>query len=465
MQENFSLFSPTDYRYAVEDLRAYLTEEAFVKYKLLVEKALIKVLARYNFISKDIASEITKAIDEVKVQEIYAEEERIRHDIRALVNCVRNKVSAKAKPYVHLFATSYDIVDNANVLRYKDATNKVIIPDMIKLIKIFMNLALRYKDTLQIGRTHGQHAEPITFGFAIALYVERWGNRILKLKEATENLVGKFSGAVGSYNALSLFFDNPEKFERELLEELGIRPANISTQIVPPEPWVDFFHGVISGFSVLANFADDMRHLQRTEISEITEEFSPEQVGSSTMPQKRNPINFENVKSMWKTFVPRMLTLYMDQISEHQRDLTNSCSQRYLPEILVGFCSSIRRMIKVCSNLNVDRKNLMRNFKLSQDRLIAEPLYIFLASGGHPDAHEYMRRLTLKAIEENVSLSNLIKKDRIIKSYLNKLSPSQKEIIFNPKKYIGIASQKTKKIVNLWEDRLKKEKLFDNTSS
>jgi adenylosuccinate lyase len=454
---DFNIFSPTDYRYSIEDLKPYLTEEAFIKYKVRVEQALAKALAKRGLISQEIANEIIQATDEITAEEVYAEEKRIKHDIRALVNCIRNKVSDKAKPYVHLFATSYDIVDTANALRYKEATNKVILPDMVRLQEIWIELAKRYKDTLQIGRTHGQHAEPITFGFAIVLYVDRWGNRILKLKEATENLVGKFSGAVGAYNASSLFFADPEEFERDILQELGLKPASISTQIIPPEPLTDFCHTITSSFGVLANFSDDMRHLQRSEIAEVGEEFSQDQVGSSTMPQKRNPINFENVKSMWKAFMPRMVSIYMDQISEHQRDLTNSCSQRYIPELLVGFCSSIRRMIRVCSKLEVDQNNMLKNFKMSEASLTAEPLYILLALQDHPDSHEYVRKKTFESFQTNKSLYDLLQEDESIKSYLKRFTPLQKEIILNPAKYTGIASRKTEKIVGIWKGRLKEE--------
>ena len=451
----FSSFSPTDYRYSVEDLRPYLTEEAFVKYKAKVEGALAKVLAKRGFVSEQIANEIIQATCAITAEQVYEEEKRIKHDIRALVNCIRNKVSDEAKPYVHLFATSYDIVDTANALRYKDATFEVILPDMLKLEKIWMELALRHKDSLQIGRTHGQHAEPITFGFALALYVDRWGDRILKLKEVTENLAGKFSGAVGTYNASSLFFDDPEEFEREILYELGLKPVRISTQVIPPEPLADFIHIITSSFGVLANFADDMRHLQRSEIAEIGETLEASQVGSSTMPQKRNPINFENVKSMWKAFMPRMVTIYMDQISEHQRDLTNSCSQRYLPELLVGFSSSIRRMVNVSARLQVDKANMLKNFRMSESLIIAEPLYILLASLGHLDAHEYVRRLTMDSIKNNRPLCDVVTQDPNLKPYLEKLSNLQKEIIFAPAKYIGISPQKVEKIISLWQDKLK----------
>jgi len=454
LKEKFDNFSPTDYRYFVEDLKPYLTERAFIKYKARVEAALVKVLAKFKIISREIAREIVQAADSITAEEVYEEEKRIKHDIRALVNCIRNRVSLKARPYIHFLATSYDIVDTANALRYKDASLKVIIPEMIRLEKIWMALAERYKDGVQIGRTHGQHAEPITFGFALAQYVNRWGNRILKLKEATNNLVGKFSGAVGAYNASSLFFNNPEEFERAVLSEVGLKPANISTQILPPEPVVDFYHAIISSFGVLANFCDDMRNLQRSEIAEVGEEFEEEQVGSSTMPQKKNPLNFENVKSMWKVFMSRMITVYCDQISEHQRDLTNSCSQRYLPEVLVGFTAGVRRMAKVSSKLQIDKTNMEKNLRMSEGLIVAEPLYILLAFQGYSDAHEYMRKLSMKSLKDNQSLIEMIKKDKNLKPYLEKLTASQKEIIENPSKYTGIASKKVEVINKLWRRKL-----------
>jgi len=454
LKEKFDNFSPTDYRYFVEDLKPYLTERAFIKYKARVEAALVKVLAKFKIISREIAREIVQAADSITAEEVYEEEKRIKHDIRALVNCIRNRVSLKARPYIHFLATSYDIVDTANALRYKDASLKVIIPEMIRLEKTWMSLAERYKDVVQIGRTHGQHAEPITFGFALAQYVNRWGNRILKLKEATNNLVGKFSGAVGAYNASSLFFNNPEEFERAVLSEVGLNPANISTQILPPEPVVDFYHAIISSFGVLANFCDDMRNLQRSEIAEVGEEFEEEQVGSSTMPQKKNPLNFENVKSMWKVFMSRMITVYCDQISEHQRDLTNSCSQRYLPEVLVGFTAGVRRMAKVSSKLQIDKTNMEKNLRMSEGLIVAEPLYILLAFQGYSDAHEYMRKLSMRSLKDNQSLIEMIKKDKNLKPYLEKLTASQKEIIENPSKYTGIASKKVEVINKLWRRKL-----------
>jgi adenylosuccinate lyase len=457
MVSRYSLFSPTDYRYSVGALQAYLSEEAYVHYKAKVEAALVEILARKGICSKSVASEIAAAAEKVTAKEVYAEEDRIKHDIRALVNVIRSKVSEEAKPFVHASATSYDIVDTANVLRYKDATRNVLIPDMLKLEKAFIDLASREKATIQIGRTHGQHAEPITFGFAIAQYVSRWGKRIVKLRDSANNLEAKFSGAVGAYNASSLFFSDPEEFETDVLQLLGLKSAEISTQIVPPEPTTDFIHAVTSSFGVLANFARDMRNLQREEIAEVGEPYGSEQVGSSTMPQKRNPINFENVESAWKKTIPQMITVYMDQISEHQRDLTNSLSQRYLPELLVVFDSSVRRIVRITNELRVDKPRMERNFDMNKDKIIAEPLYILLSYNGHPDAHEYVRRLTDISYRTGRPLNEIISNDESLKHYLQKLTRQQLAILDDPSNYLGIAVRKTENVVEKWK-RLLMEK-------
>lgn len=456
----FDLVNPVDYRYygrdskAMEMLSPFLSENARIGYQLMVENALVRVLAKRGLCSEKVAAEVEKACQDISAEEVYDEEDRIRHDIRALANSIRKRVSDEAKPFVHFSATSFDIVNTAEALRYKEFSESVLVPSLLELEKVVMDLAMREKETLQIGRTHGQHAEPITFGFALAEYVSRLGRAILGIKHSAETLRGKFSGAVGAYNASSLFFGDPEEFEREVLEELGIEPATHSTQITEPEYVLDFVHGCVSCFGVLANLADDMRHLQRTEISEVGEEFASGQVGSSTMPHKRNPINFENVKSMWKAMVPRMGTLYMDQISEHQRDLTNSASSRFISEMLTAFYLSAERMRKVMSKLAVDKGSMKRNFEANVEMVLAEPLYIMLAARGHPDAHEYVKDLTLRSQETGIPLRELVSKDASLKPYLEKLTQDQLDILRNPEKYTGIAARKAERVVEAWRDRL-----------
>lgn len=452
----FDNISPLDFRYygrdkaVFEKLNKYLSEKAMIAYMCKVEAALTRVLAKRKICSKKVAEEVEKACEKVTAEEVYREEDKIKHNIRALANSIRKRVSDDAKPFVHFTATSHDIINTAESLRLKEVTKNIVLPDLIKLERTLIEITRREKDTVQIGRTHGQHAEPLTFGFTIAEYVSRLGNSILKIKESMNDLRGKMSGAVGAYNASSLFFNDSEDFEKEILKELDLKPGDYSTQIVEPEYVLNLVHSIIVSFGVIANLADDMRHLQRTEISEVGEVFEEKQVGSSTMPHKRNPINFENIKSMWKAMMPRIITEYLDQISEHQRDLTNSASSRFIPEIIVAFVSSVNRMNKVMKKLVVDKENMKKNFDKNKDMIIAEPLYILLAAHNHPNAHEYVRKLTLESQKTKKSLKELVFNDKNLRSYLDKFTEKQKEILENPERYTGIASKKAERVARQW---------------
>ena len=453
----FETISPIDFRYYgrnpeyIRLLGPYLSEEGFIRYLAKVEAALTRTLAKKGICSKSIADEVEKACRQITADEVYKEEDRIKHNIRALANSIRDKVSDKAKPYVHFTTTSHDIMCTADALRYKEFTSNVLVPSLLKLEKTLIYLALREKNTVQIGRTHGQHAEPITFGFSIAQYVSRLGSRILKIKRSANNLRGKISGAVGAYNASSLFFVDPVEFEKDVLDELKLKPSPVSTQIVEAEFIADYVHAVVSAFGVLANIADDMRQLQRSEIGEVGEFFGAKQVGSSTMPQKRNPINFENIKSMWKEFMPRINTVYSDQISEHQRDLTNSASSRFIAELLAGFFVSVERLNKVMGKLVVDRKNLKKNFDMNKEMITAEPAYILLAAHNHPDGHEFVRELTLKAQKTGKPFRELFFKNKEIQNYIKKFNKKQIDILKNPENYVGIAAKKTIDVCEHWK--------------
>ncbi|MBI2409735.1 adenylosuccinate lyase [Candidatus Kaiserbacteria bacterium] len=454
IRDQFDCISPIDYRYWDEEVARQLSENGFTRYKLLVELGLVKALNRHGVCADDAVAEIEAACTQVTTAEVYAEEERIHHDIRALVNCIRAKVSDAAKPYIHMTATSYDIIDSANAARYKVAVKDVLAPALKKLEKVLIDMTVREAETVQVGRTHGQHAVPITFGFALAGYVSRLGNSIEMLQLLAENLRGKFSGAVGAYNASSLFFEDPESFEAEVLAELGVSPAEHCTQIVPPEALTRLLAEVAITAGILANLSDDMRHLQRTEIGEVGEEFDADQVGSSTMPQKRNPINFENAKSCWKIVAPRIATAFMDQISEHQRDLTNSASARTYGEIIAYVVSTAKRLTRTMSKLAVDRDNLERNLAFQKGLVTAEPLYIILAALGHPDAHEKVRTLTLQAQREKRPLEEVMRDDGELQPYWRMMTSYQRQVLRDPSLYTGIAAKKARAIAASWRERL-----------
>ena len=458
--DTFDSISPLDYRYyggdkeIFEKLQPFLSETAAIRYHARVEIALIKTLAERKICSRKTVAEVEAAAAKVTASEVYDEEKRIMHNTRALVNCIRKNVGEEAKPYVHLTATSNDIISTAEALRLKEATLKALAPRLLQLEKTLITIARKEKNTLQIGRTHGQHAEPITFGFTIASYVSRLGGRINAVIAAAENMKGKFTGAVGAYNASSLLVKDAEEFEVSVLKKLGLKPATHSTQIVEPEYAADLMHAVVSAFGVMANVADDMRHLQRTEIGEVAEEFKAEQVGSSTMPHKHNPISFDNIKSLWKEFAPRMMTVYQDQISEHQRDLTNSASSRFLPEIIAALFVAAKRLDTAMQKLVVVKENLQKNFQTTKGMIGAEPAYILLAAAGHHDAHEYVRKLTLLAQQQRKSFQEVLFNDADAQPYLKKLTKQQVQLLQNPERYTGIATGKTEKVCHYWQKEL-----------
>ncbi len=463
MADRFWALSPLDFRYYGGDKRIfdrlypYVSEDAYIKYQLKVEATLASVLAERRVCTKEQASEIIRACSQVTADDVYKEEERVHHIVRALVNCIQARVSPQARPYVHLFATSNDITDTANALRLKDLTINVIMPDLIELERLLITLARDYAEVPQIGRTHGKHAEPITFGFYLATYTDRLLGRIRKIADGADNLRGKFSGSVGAYNALSLLDrEDPALFEKQLLSKLGLRPSDgsISTQIVEPEYVTDLAFAIISSFSVLANMADDVRHLHRTEIAELQERYGVQDVGSSTMPHKVNPRDFEHVKSMWKATMPRMITVFMDQISEHQRDLTNSASGRFLVESFVAFDYSVVRLASALRKIDVDRRKMLSNLETSRDRIIAEPLYILLAMKGFSEAYNHVRELVAESERTGTSLADLMWKDPTIKPILNELNTYQSGILKDPSKYVGASSQRARVVAQQAEDEI-----------
>ncbi len=459
--ELFEAVSPLDFRYYggseafMERLMPFVSESGYVVYQAKVEAALVRTLAKHGICSHEIADEVEQAAKDVTAEEVYEEQARIRHNIRSLVNVLRRKISPKARSYVHLFATSADILDTATALRFKDMTQRIILPDLIKLETQLIQLSRQHAETVQIGRTHGQHAEPITFGYALALYVSRIGNRIELINRASHNLRGQFSGAVGAFNGLSLITENPEEIETDLLGELGLKASDThtSTQCVEPESISDLAYAITSTYTILANFADDIRHLYRTEIAEVGRKYNPQLVGSSTMPHKINPEEFENVKSLWKAFVPRMMTVFMDSILEHQRDLTNSASSRFLTELLTAFDYSIFRLNRALDEMEAKTDNMRRNLELSVGDTIAEPIYLLLAYHGFPDAYDHIRKLVSQVHETGRSLSMLVWEDETLKPFLDKLTDQQRQVLRDPMKYIGASVQRTHATCDEWEKR------------
>jgi adenylosuccinate lyase len=468
----FRNLSPLDHRYSISEqavfdsLVPWLSEEALIAACVKAEIALIIAhLTVRGAITPAIRGDLEKAAAAIDPAEVYTEEEKTRHNIRALVNVLKNYVPADLAPLVHLGATSVDILDTGLSYRMAGVTREVVLPLLKKLELLLCDFTEHEAETPQVGRTHGQHAVPITLGFAIAEYVSRLGKSILEIEKRSKKLKGKLAGAVGAYNATSMIVQNPEELERLYLAELGLEPSEHSTQLVEPEYLLRLLLEFNTAFGIIANLADDLRNLQRSEIGELREGFAADQVGSSTMPQKRNPWNSEHIKSLWKAFMPRVNTFFMDQISEHQRDLSNSASQRFIADYIVGFCLAISRMTGVIKGLGADRERLLANLRGGladgfTGGVLAEPAYILLAEAGVSDAHEVIRKITLNAEKANISFAQALAKESDVlqriggkMAELGLVASADDALSFfeKPERYSGLAVHKAKSLARKYK--------------
>jgi adenylosuccinate lyase len=490
----FQNLSPIDHRYSISEAPLYqalvpwISEEAAVAANARAEAAL--VLAHLKIRGKlksdpqktglpesgpgeaELRETLEKAVRDLRPAEVYAEEEKTRHHIRALVNVLKRRLPPELAPLVHLGATSVDILDTSLAWRIRGLTREVLLPELRRLEILLCDFAEAEAETPQVGRTHGQHAVPITLGFAMAEYVSRLGKSILEIEGLAARLKGKLAGAVGAYNAVSMIVKDPEELERLYLEELGLEPSEHSTQMVEPEYLLRLLLEMNVAFGIIANMADDLRNLQRSEIGELREGFSADQVGSSTMPQKRNPWNSEHIKSLWKAFMPRVATFFMDQISEHQRDLSNSASQRFVADYIAGFCMAVNRMSAVIEGLGADRERLLANLRGGggggrgsiPGGILAEPAYILLAESGVSEAHEIIRRITVAAERECISFAAALGREAGILARIGEKmaelglvdGPSSALSWFEkPEQYRGLAVKKARELAAKYRELMK----------
>ncbi len=463
-RDPFLNLSPLDHRYwaanknLFDNLSKTLSEKAAVGYLVRAESSLLKAHIKNSLNNDERFLKAVEALEtSVTPEEVAAEEEITHHNIRALVNVIQKYLPPDLAPWVHLGATSVDILDTAMSMRIRDALRGTILPLLLDLLDVLIKKTFEEAETPQVGRTHGQLAVPITYGFALAEYVSRLGQSIIELENRSRNLRGKLAGAVGAYNATSIITADPESMEKEYLDTLGLQKADYANQIVEPEHLLRLLLEMNVTFGILANLADDCRHLQRSEIGEVVESFGKGQVGSSTMPQKRNPWNSEHVKSLWKAFCPRVMSFYMDQISEHQRDLTNSASSRFITDYIAGFAAAAARMKKVMEALVVRKEQMLENLSGLGDGVLAEPTYILLALSGYGDAHEIVRNATLEADGSGRSLKDVFKDEHpreweAISNRLNAvLRVSAEDFYADPKSYSGLASKRARDIASKYQ--------------
>ncbi|NJE62378.1 adenylosuccinate lyase [Thermococcus sp. 21S7] len=447
---------PIDYRYGSEEMRRIWDEENKLQKLLDVEAALARAHAKLGNIPEESARVIseranTKWVKLDRVKEIEAE---IHHDIMAVVKAL-SEVCHEHGKYVHLGATSNDIIDTANVLLIKESL-AIVENDLREMRSILKNLAKEHKYTVCIGRTHGQHAVPTTYGMKFAIWldeIQRHLDRIEELKERI--LVGQMSGAVGT---MASFGDKGLEIQRLVMEDLGLKPARISNQIIQRDVYAELMAVLALIASTLDKIALEIRNLQRTEILEISEPFGRKQVGSSTMPHKRNPIRSEKVSGLARVLYSNVIPALLNNPLWHERDLTNSSVERViLPESFVLLDEMLKSMKKVLSGLEFFPENIERNLYMTHNLIMAEPLMLKLTEKGmgRQEAHELVRQLAMKAFGENRDLIEVARENEDVKEFLTEDDFES----LKPENYIGMAPQIVDNVIAWIEAKEQKEGL------
>ncbi len=442
---------PLDYRYGRKELKEIFGEKCRLQFLLDVEAALARAHAKIGNIPQDDADEISRKanVQYVNVDRVNEIELETKHDIMAVTKALSEVCSGNAGKYIHLGATSYDIVDTANALQFADATD--YIKNGLKELRItLLDLAKKHKNTVMLGRTHGQHTIPITFGLKMAGYAMEIDRHLERMFECKNRLlVGKLSGAVGTGASLG---DNALKLQEIMLQDLKLGVEEVSTQIVARDRYNELIFVLCNIATSLEKFGTEIRNLQRDEIGEVAEAFeAKKQVGSSTMPHKRNPITSEQISGLARIVRGFMTPAFENSIQWHERDLCNSSSERFiLPHSLIITDWIIHQTNMVFKNLKVFPNRMIKNMEISKGLPMAESLMTTLIGEGmgRGDAHELMRKISLRAVEENKTLKEVFLEENE-KSKL--LTVKEVEDALNPKNYLGASEKIVERVIKKLE--------------
>jgi adenylosuccinate lyase len=434
-------------RYGTAEMRLVFEEETRVQKMLDVEAALAWAHAEVGNVPRKDANRIMAAalLEHVKLARVKEIEREIKHDVAALVRALA-EASGSSGAYVHLGVTSYDIVDTANALQLKEAL-ELIGKKLDELERVLMNKAVQYKSTVMMGRTHGQHALPMTLGFKFAVWMREVSRHVQRLEQCKQRvLVGKISGAVGTQSGLG---EHAMKIQELVMQRLGLKPAEISTQIVQRDRHAELVSLLAIIASSLDNFATEIRELQRPEIAELSEQFEAEkQVGSSTMPHKRNPEICERVCGLARIVRSLVVPALENVVTWHERDLVQSSAERFIiPESCILTDHMLFLMISIMANLRVDEHRMLGNIELTDGRSMSEAVMNALARKGmnRQEAHELLRRLTIKSETESRHFKEILLEDKTVSRRL-----TRKEIgdALNPRHYLGTAVKQVGLVVS-----------------
>ena len=415
--------SPIDYgRYGHPDMVTVFEEEYRHSLWLSIEAEVAEAQAEMNLIPKEAADDIRKTAkpDIVTLERTMEIEKRTRHDVVALFEAIAEQCKGPGARWIHYGLTSNDIKDTALGLQLK-AAFEILIPQIDILCESLINRAKENQDLIAVGRSHGQHAVPITYGIRFTVWLEefhRHKDRILSAKETTG--VGKISGATGSHAALG-----PTGFDiqKRVLENLGLNIPIATTQIIQRDRLAEAITALANLASSIDKIATDLRNLQRTEIAETYEPFAKgKQVGSSAMPHKRNPVTCEKLSGLARIVRSLVPPALENVVSWEERDISHSSAERFIiPQAFILTDYMVRELSRVIEGLTIDTKAVDRNLNLSNDSIMSEYVVTLLTKAGleRPKAHEKLRALSNSAQAADTSLLDAVKNDNALASILD----------------------------------------------
>ncbi|MFW5936291.1 MAG: adenylosuccinate lyase, partial [Candidatus Hadarchaeota archaeon] len=422
------------------------SEESKIKRMIRVEMAILKALANKGYLDISAVNKAKKQSLNISTDRVKEIEAEIKHDIMALVRAI-SEVSGEASRWVHFGATSNDITDTATATQLRDSL-KLMEFRIKKLLVLLSQKAEEYRDVVCLGRTHGQPALPTTYGLRFAIWASEMGRQYIRLQQLRDRLlVGIFSGAVGTQAALG---EEGIELEEDVMRILGLKPAMVSSQIIPRDIYCEYIEFLSNVATTLEKIATNFRILQRAEVGEISEKFEEKQVGSSTMPHKRNPIDSENICGLARVIRGFVEPQHQSAILWEERDLSNSSAERITllePTVLTDHILS--KMTKVVESMSLDMDNIKRNMDMHKGLNLSEAVMVALTRRGmgRQEAHELVREASLRT---KTSLYDELAKSEEITRYIS--SDELKEIL-KPQNYLGTAGKRVDRTIE-WVDHL-----------
>ena len=414
-------------RYSRKELTDIWSEENKYKIWLDVEIAAAQAMEKLGQIPKGVSSIVRKKA-KINVKRIHQIESKVKHDVIAFLTSVTEKAGIKAR-YLHQGMTSSDVLDTSFNIQLVQS-GKIILKDLDQILKVLSKQAKRYKFTPCMGRSHGIHAEPITFGLKLASFYEEFKRNRKRLVDAIDEVsTCAISGAVGTFANI-----NPN-VEKHVAKKLGLKVEPISTQVIPRDRHAFYFSvlGIIAGS--IERVATEIRHLQRTEVYELQEYFSKNQKGSSAMPHKKNPILSENLTGLAR-MVRSTVTPALENIALwHERDISHSSVERNIgPDANITLDFALVRLTNILDNMIVYPKKMLENLNLTKGLIFSQELMLELTKTGLSREKSYtmVQTYSKKCFAENLNLFEVIQSDKYI---MSKISPKKLRTIFSYSKH------------------------------